>query len=147
MVNAQDIRVHSPRVLGSNSLVSPGTATVSTGGVDMGGLSSGNFAYFLVRFGTNAASANLSSITVDLSDNGSTWVSGPNLLSAVLATTALSDRAINIAADGRNARFVRLTFTTTATATATTVISYVEGFRVGNQQVPPPVLGTDLALV
>ena len=145
MVNAQDIRVHSPRVLGAVTLVTSGTATTSTGGVDMGGTGSGNYAYFLVRFGTNAATGNLSSITVDTSDNGSTWVSGPNLLSAPLLTDPLDDRAINIAADGRNARFVRLTLTTTSAAN--TVISYVEGFRVGNQIVPPPALGADLALV
>ena len=144
MVNAQDIRVHSTTILGSTTLNTSGTASASTAGVDMGGTGSGNFAYFLVRFGTNAA-GNLSSITVDTSDNGSTWVAGSNLLSAVLLTDPLDGRAINIAADGRNARFVRLTFTTTAAAN--TVISYVEGFRLGNQQVPPPVLGADLALV
>lgn len=143
MVNAQDIRVHSTAILGSTTLATTGTATASTGGVDMGGTGSGNYAYFLVRFGTNAA-GNLSSITVDTSDNGSTWVAGPNLLSAVLLTDPLDGRAINIAADGRNARFVRLTFTTTSANN--TVISYVEGFRVGNQQVPPPALGADINL-
>ena len=148
MLNPQDIRVQTnsnAAVLGASTLNTGTTASFSTTSIDLGGSGdTGDFALFLLRFGTNAASANISSVTVDTSENNSTWTTGSNILSAALSTDPLDGRAVTFLIDGRNKpRYLRLTLTTSAAAN--TVISYVEGIRLGNSVVPPAVLGADLA--
>lgn len=146
MVNAQDIRVQTnagAAVLGATTLATSGTATASTTSIDMAGATdTGDFAVFLLRFGANAASSNLSSITLDTSENNSSWTTGSNILPSALLTNPLAGRSVLFNVDGRNkARYLRLTFTTSTANNC--IISYVEGLRIGNSAVPPAPLGAD----